>query len=264
MVTILGFSALAICVVMMCGAGLSMAINRYAIVDVIWSAAFTAATATAVITSLVLKVGEPMRSLIVGLMVLMWALRLGSHLGRRTFTSTSDDPRYVEFMGGSVREVPFTAVLTKIYALQGLLVLVVGYAVLASTAVPVQWSAGVFIGVGVWAAGMLIEAIADHQLEHFRSLPPLERPAVLSSGLWAWSRHPNYFGEAVIWWGIWLASGAASGTVVALWTVPAPIALTLIVTAVSGVRIAERRMQGRPGWDEYASRTSVFVPWPPR
>ncbi len=125
----------------------------------------------------------------------------------------------------------------------------------AGPALSVAWPWVVVVGALVWAVGMVVEAAADRQLAAYRATPKPMRAPILSSGIWAWSRHPNYFGEALIWWGLWLVAGAASGWGPLRWTLPAPIVLTAIVTVVSGVRIAERRMRGRDGWDAYAART---------
>ncbi len=264
MVTVVVAAAAAIVLVMAAGAVVSRARDTFAIVDIAWPVAFAAGMLAAAATGLVRDLGESWRTVVALVLVLGWAGRLAVHLGTRTFTAQEDDPRYVEFMGGSAREVPFVALLTKVYGLQAVLVLAVGYALFASAALSVRWGAVVVVGAVVAIGGMVFEAIADRQLTQYRARPKDQREPILSTGVWSWSRHPNYFGEAVTWWGLWLVAGAASGWLPLVWTLPAPLVLTAIVTVVSGVRIAERRMRGRPGWDAYAARTSVFVPWPPR
>lgn len=263
MVTVLAALA-GVVLVMTAGAVASRVRNTFAIVDVAWPVAFGVGMAAATTVGLAGDLGEAWRGVLVLVLVLLWSGRLASHLGARTFAAEEDDPRYLEYMGGSAREVPFLALLTKVYGLQAVLVLAVGYAAFVSVSLSVRWPAVAVAGALVTVAGVVLEAIADRQLAVYRATPKQEREPVLSSGVWSWSRHPNYFGEAVTWWGIWLSAGAASGWGPLLWTLPAPIVLTAIVTVVSGVRIAERRMRGRTGWDEYAARTSVFVPLPPR
>lgn len=264
MVTVLVAAVLAVVVVMAVGAVASRRLDTFAIVDVVWPVAFGVGAVAAAVAGLVAGEGEPWRTVLVAALVVGWSVRLGSHLGRRTFTAGEDDPRYLEFMGGSAREVPFLALLTKVYGLQAVLVLVTGCAVFAAPGLSVEWPWVVVVGAVLWAAGMVVEAVADRQLAAYRAKPKDQRPPILTTGIWSWSRHPNYFGEAVTWWGLWLAAGLASGWGPAAATVIAPIALTLIVTVGSGARIAERRMRGREGWDEYTKRTSVFVPLPPR
>jgi steroid 5-alpha reductase family enzyme len=86
----------------------------------------------------------------------------------------------------------------------------------------------------------------------------------MDRGLWGWTRHPNYFGDACVWWGIWLAGGAASGWLPAVVTVLSPLAMTYFIRNVTGAKLLEQTMGTRPGWDEYAARVPLFVPRPPR
>ncbi len=114
------------------------------------------------------------------------------------------------------------------------------------------------LGELVWAIGFLYEAIADAQLQEFKDDP--KKTGILDTGLWRSSRHPNYFGEAILWWGIWLPALSVPWG----WaTVVGPLTITLLLRYVSGVPMAERLMEGREGWDDYAARTSVFIPRPP-
>jgi steroid 5-alpha reductase family enzyme len=106
------------------------------------------------------------------------------------------------------------------------------------------------------------ETVADAQLAAYKRSSP--RPPVLDTGLWAWSRHPNYFGDACVWWGLWLVGGLASGWLPALLTVVSPVAMTFWLVRVTGVPLLEKTMMTRPGYPEYAARTSMFVPLPPR
>ncbi|NIP80200.1 MAG: DUF1295 domain-containing protein, partial [Gemmatimonadetes bacterium] len=113
------------------------------------------------------------------------------------------------------------------------------------------------VGELVWAAGFLYEAIADAQLRAFRAGPGTG--GILDEGLWRTSRHPNYFGEAVLWWGIGIVALSVPWGWAALGS---PLLMTILLRYVSGVPLAERMMQGRPGWEEYVRRTNVFVPGP--
>jgi steroid 5-alpha reductase family enzyme len=117
-----------------------------------------------------------------------------------------------------------------------------------------------WIGVGVWVLGLFFEAVGDHQLEAFRR-NPANRGTVIDVGLWRYTRHPNYFGDACVWWGIFLV---AAGRWPGILTILSPIVMTLLLTKGSGARIMEQHMSGRPGWAAYTARTSGFVPRPPR
>jgi steroid 5-alpha reductase family enzyme len=116
----------------------------------------------------------------------------------------------------------------------------------------------------VWATGLFFEVVGDRQLAAYRSQPRDQRPPVLDTGLWGWTRHPNYFGDACIWWGIWLAGAVSAGWLPALLTLVAPLTMTHFLRNVTGAKLLEKTMSQRPGWDDYAARTPLFVPRPPR
>jgi steroid 5-alpha reductase family enzyme len=120
---------------------------------------------------------------------------------------------------------------------------------------PEQYTVWDTIGELVWAAGFLMEAVSDAQLRAFKADP--KRTGIIDTGLWRYSRHPNYFGDALLWWGIWLVAVSVPWG----WaTFPSALLMTLLLRYVSGVPLAERMMEGRPGWDDYIRRTPVFVP----
>ncbi len=116
------------------------------------------------------------------------------------------------------------------------------------------------LGVAVWLVGVFFEAVGDWQLRVFKS-DPVNRGVVMDRGLWAWTRHPNYFGDAAVWWGLWLI------TITGWWslaTVGSPLLMTYFLVQVTGARLTEKLMAGRPGFDEYRQRTAFFFPRPPR
>jgi steroid 5-alpha reductase family enzyme len=114
----------------------------------------------------------------------------------------------------------------------------------------------------VWGVGVVFETVGDAQLAAYRRDP--DRGPVMDRGLWGWTRHPNYFGDACLWWGIWLVGGAASGWLPALVTVVSPLAMTYFIRNVTGAKLLEKTMSTRPGWDAYAARVPLFFPRPPR
>jgi steroid 5-alpha reductase family enzyme len=115
------------------------------------------------------------------------------------------------------------------------------------------------LGALVWAVGFFFEAVGDAQLARFKS-DPANRGRVLDSGVWRFTRHPNYFGDSAQWWGYYLIAAAAGGW----WTVFSPLIMTLLLLRVSGVALLEKTLETRPGYKEYAERTSAFVPWMPK
>jgi steroid 5-alpha reductase family enzyme len=201
---------------------------------------------------------EP-RSLIIAVLVIAWAVRLGWFLFQRVWRS-GGDRRF-----DSIKRHFPSFLLT--WTLQGLWVLLTSAAGLAAitTAKPgaLEWIA--FVGIAIWAIGFVIEAVADAQKRAFRR-DPANRDRFIQSGLWAWSRHPNYFGEIVIWVGIAIiAAPALSGW---QWvTMVSPVFVFVLLTRVSGIPILERQAGARWGEDqdyrEYRTETPVLVPRPP-
>jgi steroid 5-alpha reductase family enzyme len=116
------------------------------------------------------------------------------------------------------------------------------------------------VGVLVWALGWVFEALGDHQLRAFKA-DPANTGVIMDRGLWSWTRHPNYFGDAAVWWGLWLVTIAG---LISLVTALSPILMTYFLVYATGARLTEKYMRRRPGFSEYCSRTSFFVPWPPR
>jgi steroid 5-alpha reductase family enzyme len=241
----------------------SFRVRKYAVIDAAWGAAFLAA---AVIGSVVAGAtetsGEPWRRWLVTALVVVWGARLTRHLLSRVSSASHDDPRYEEMLGGPFAEVPRGQVVLKVFVLQGVAILLVAAPVVAAQVSRTRWTWAVGVGVALWLLGLVFESVGDAQLAAYRRDP--DRGPILDRGLWSWTRHPNYFGDACVWWGVWAAGALAAGPVIGAATVIAPLVMTWLLTVVSGAKLTERRMQGRPGWDEYAARTSMFLPLPPR
>lgn len=247
--------------VMVTTAIISRRSGKAAYVDAAWGAAFVAATVAATISVIAGGRTPSWRAWLLLGLVSAWGIRLTWHLARRVRSSAHDDPRYESFLGGSISEVPFSRVLVKVFGFQALLVVIVSTPLVVGLTRPATTPWVVVPGVVVWLVGVIFEAVSDAQLAAYRADP--QRPNILATGLWAWSRHPNYFGDFCVWWGLWLVGGAASGLHDGLGSLPAPVLMSWILIGVSGVRLAEKRMQGRLGWTAYAARTPVFLPWPP-
>lgn len=181
------------------------------------------------------------------LMVLLWALRLGSFLFLRIMKQKKDD-RFDSMRNSFFRFLGF-------WLLQGLTVWVV--------LIPVILFDGnvQFFGLVVWLAGLLIESVADHQKKVFKS-DPRNKGKFISSGLWAYSRHPNYFGEMLVWVGVYLTAG------VWLFGVVSPVYIIFLLSFVSGIPLLEKKANKlwghRKDYQVYKKRTSVLIPWPRR
>jgi steroid 5-alpha reductase family enzyme len=193
-----------------------------------------------------------------------WGLRLGVHLFIR-WRQNGPDPRYTAIMRS--RETRFGWSFAKtagiqVFGLQSVLQFVVSLPVQigqadGATAIGPLGYAGAAIAV----AGILFESTADWQLVRFRN-DPASKGRVLDSGLWRYTRHPNYFGDVVTWWGLYLVAAQTLGGAL---TIVAPVLVTILLTRVSGVPMLEHSLKRkRPGYEDYIVRTSSFVPWPPK
>jgi steroid 5-alpha reductase family enzyme len=231
-------------------------LGRVSVVDVTWGLALAAVAGVAAI-------GAGWPSWVLFALVTAWGIRLSTHIARRA-RGHGEDPRYVEMLGGTLSAVGMAVAVRKVFLIQGLAVCLVSLPLL-SLAVAGLGSPAIFgVGVAVAVVGLVIEAVGDAQLSAYKADP--DRPPVLDRGLWAWTRHPNYFGDALFWIGIWIAGGlAARGTwIPALATVAAPIAMTLFLWFITGARLLEKTMMKRAGYRAYAKRTPMFLPRPPR
>ena len=228
--------------------------NRINVVDVTWGLALTAVAGVCA-----LRDGWP--SFVLFLLVGGWGIRLSWHVGWRA-RGHGEDPRYEQLLGGSVKDVGMGRVARKVLIVQGLAICLVALPLQPGPVVGFDSLTTFWIGVVVAVAGLLFEAVADAQLAAYKRDP--DRQRILDRGLWAWSRHPNYFGDALFWVGVWIAGGLAAGWVPGLLTIVAPIAMSWFLAFATGARLLERTMMQRPGYAEYAARTSMFIPLPPR
>lgn len=229
--------------------------GRVSVVDVAWGLALVGVAVVCAVLA-----GD-WRGWLLVLLVGVWGGRLSLHIFTRS-RGHGEDPRYRELLGGSLPEVGMGTAVRKVFLVQGAAVWLVSLPLQAAALCSVAWSWAVWAGVAVWALGVIFETVGDAQLAAYRRDP--DRGPVMDRGLWSWTRHPNYFGDACVWWGVWLVGGVASGWLPALVTVLSPVAMTVWLVWITGARLLERTMMKRPGYPEYAARTSMFVPRPPR
>ncbi|MGE0383706.1 MAG: DUF1295 domain-containing protein [Gammaproteobacteria bacterium] len=224
------------------------------IVDSLWPLFFLVATAVAIVAA---PQAGP-RAWLLAALVSLWALRLCAYLTWRNW-GQPEDRRYRAIRE---RNQPGFALksLYLVFGLQALLATVIAAPIIAAAGAPGNLGAWDAAGTAIALAGIAWESIADLQLARFAAVPA-NAGAVMDRGLWRYSRHPNYFGECLAWWGIWLIAAAGG----AAWTVFAPVLMTVLLLRVSGVALLERDIAGRrPGYRHYVQNTSAFVPWPPR
>jgi steroid 5-alpha reductase family enzyme len=230
-------------------------IGRYNVVDVTWGASFVVVAAVAA----VLGDGDLVRRLLLLALTALWGLRLAWHMVGKS-AGKGEDPRYDRLLKGDFSAV---TVLRKIFLLQAVMAWFISLPLQLSATLgptPTALLPVAIIGVAAWALGLSFEAVGDHQLRQFKA-DSENHGKIMDRGLWSWTRHPNYFGDSAVWWGLWLVSLAGW---VSLTTALSPVAMTYFLVYATGARLTERIMAERPGFREYQSRTSFFVPRPPR
>ena len=249
-------SALAIITVMLTTWVISVMIKNASIVDIVWGLGFVVVAWTVRLT----VDGDDARQNLLTLLVTLWGLRLALYLGKRNI-GHGEDFRYVLMRRKHGARFPIVSLYT-VFAFQGALMWVVSLPVQlgqADDGVPVGPLA--VIGVLLWVVGFVFETVGDAQLARFKK-DPANAGKVMDKGLWSLTRHPNYFGDAVQWWGIGIVAAEAGSAAVGL---IGPVVMTFLLTRVSGVPMLEHSMaKRRPGYEGYVRRPSAFVPRPPR
>lgn len=209
--------------------------------------------------------GEPgTASLIASLLVTVWAARLALRIYKRN-KGRPEDFRYAKWREEWGRTFVVRSFL-QVYMLQGLVIYVVSLPVslLAVYGAHGGVSTLGWIGIGIWAIGFFFEAVGDWQLGSFMS-NPANKGKLMTTGLWKYTRHPNYFGESLMWWGLAILAGSVLGyTVLGLAVFAGPLLITYLLLKVSGVPMLEAKMKEHPEWPAYEARTSVFIPLPPK
>jgi steroid 5-alpha reductase family enzyme len=227
--------------------------NDVSIVDTLWSLKFLLLFA---VYLLLAETSGPRRWLVLALLS-VWALRLSLFIALRN-RGKPEDYRYREIRRNNEPNFRFKS-LYLVFGLQAVLAgfIALPLLVAASGSSALGWLDAA--GVALWLAGMFFEVVGDYQLARFRADGGNARK-VLSTGLWRYTRHPNYFGEFLLWWGFYVIAAAAGGW----WTLLSPLLMSLLLLRVSGVALLERSIgQRRPEYADYVRRTNAFLPgWP--
>ncbi len=251
-----GYAAIAVGALMLILWLISIPLKDVSIVDPVWGPAFVLVALVAALTG----DGGSGRRWLEFALTAAWGIRLGVHLGRRKLDDRDEDRRYAEMRerrGESF--IPWS--LVAIFGLQGLLVLIVSLPLQVAATRPGSLTAAVIPGVVLFAIGLGFEAIGDEQLRRFKARSD-SHGQVMDGGLWHYTRHPNYFGDFCVWWGLWLIALTAGGS---WWTFIGPLLMSTLLIRVSGKGLLERDMaQRRPGYVDYIKRTSGFIPLPPK
>lgn len=236
---------------------LSLVLRDASIVDPFWGLGFAVVAWTSAVVAG--SLGTEGATLVA--LTTVWGLRLAAYLAWRNL-GKGEDFRYRAMRKRWGGRFPLVS-LGTVFLLQG--------ALLWAVSLPVQlgqdpgpgeglgWLAGA--GIATWAVGLCFETVGDAQLARFKAVPANEG-RVLDTGLWRYTRHPNYFGDACAWWGLYVVALALGAP---WWTAAGPLLLSVLLLRVSGVTLLERSLvERKPGYDEYVRRTSAFFPRPPR
>lgn len=255
-IAIMTWNLAAVATMMIIGWIVSLVYRNVTIVDSLWGLGFVL---IAWLTFL-MSDGFWDRNFLIALLVTLWGLRLSLYLSWRNW-GKGEDPRY----GGWRKKAGdrfWLVSLFKVFILQAVFLWVISIALqmgqLAAEPDTLTWLDG--MGIFVWAIGFLFEAAGDWQLARFKA-DPINKGRVMDRGLWAYTRHPNYFGEFLVWWGIYLITLATSN---GWWTIFSPVIVTAVLLKMTGIPLTEKGLvENRPGYGDYIKRTSAFVPWLP-
>jgi steroid 5-alpha reductase family enzyme len=234
----------------------SLLLKNASIVDIFWGTGFViSAWAYFALT----PDGFMLRKLLIAGLVTVWGLRLSLYILWRNW-GKPEDFRYQVWRKESGRRWWWKSFF-QVFLLQGFLMWIISAPLLAAQlrSLPGHLTVFDFLGIVIWGIGFFFESAGDLQMSRFKA-DPANKGKVMNRGVWRFTRHPNYFGDATQWWGYYLIAAAAGGW----WTVFSPVIMTLFLLKVSGVSLLEKTLETRPGYKEYIETTSAFIPWLPR
>lgn len=231
---------------------LSIFLKRNDIADVSWGLSFI----LIVIVTLVYTSGLNLSLILVSTLVGIWGLRLSLRVATRN-AAKKEDFRYKK-----IRESGnffFIRSFLQVYLLQGLLAIIVGFPIvhLGVNGAGKELDHLSYLGLVVWLVGFFFETVADYQLDKFTSKTE-NKGKILKNGLWKYSRHPNYFGEITMWWGIFLISLSIQP---GIYSIISPLTITFLITKVSGIPMLEEKYNGNKSYEDYRTKTSVLIPF---
>ncbi len=237
--------------------------NRYDIVDVAWGLAFIAVAFISYLTYLP-KTFVTVQALVT-LLVLVWGFRLSAHIFARWEKSEKEDTRYTSYRESYSKKAGGLKInmYLRIFFLQAVLATVIALPVIVVNATPaIDISYISLIGLAVWVIGFYFESVGDYQLKKFIANPK-NKGRLMTTGVWKYTRHPNYFGEITQWWGIFIIVALALPS---YWwiAVIGPVVITILLLFISGIPLTEKHFANKPGWNEYKKHTSKLIPLPRR
>lgn len=210
-----------------------------------------------VLSTLYITHNTQYQSVLLAALVLVWGARLATRIALKNH-GKPEDFRYKAWRDAWGNWFLVRSFL-QIYMLQGAIVFIIALPVTLSIAYPAVsiYTTFVFVGVLVWCIGFFFETVGDYQLDRFIK-DPANKGKIMMSGLWYYTRHPNYFGESLMWWGLWIACIGTTD----MWpiAIASPILITYLLRYVSGVPMLEKRWEGNPTWEAYKAKTPAMIP----
>jgi steroid 5-alpha reductase family enzyme len=228
--------------------------KRNDVADIAWGLGFIA-------VCVYLFATQPLNpiSALVYVLVTLWGLRLAIHIGLRS-TGKAEDFRYKKWREEWGKYFLIRSYL-QVYILQGFFMLLIAFPILIAGIAPPQYiSTFTVIGGIMWSIGFAFEAIGDYQLSVFVKTKQ-DKNDIMQTGLWRYTRHPNYFGEVLLWWGIFIITLPLQN---GFWGIISPLTITFLLLFVSGIPMLEAKYKGNEAFEDYKSRTSAFFPIPPQ
>lgn len=230
---------------------LALILKNNSIVDIFWGIGFILLTAFSLLNSGSMDI----KKVIVSFLILMWGLRLSIHIFIRN-KGREEDFRYANWRR-TWKNFVLRSFL-QIFMLQGFFMLVIAWPVLhINHGDSVDFGIIDILGILIFLIGFTFEVVGDYQMTVFKK-DPANSGKIITIGLWKYTRHPNYFGEALLWWGIWLM---AVPVIDGIYTIISPLVITWLLRYISGVPMLEKKYEGHSDWEEYKSKTPVFVPF---
>ena len=250
-------TAAALLVMMAVTFAVALKVGRHAVVDTVWGLGIALVAVVSLLASA--GHGQPARRYLLLAASVIWGLRLAAYVTWRNH-GKGEDPRYRDLLA-KAKGNPNLYALRSVYLLQALTLWVACLPIQAGMLERAPAGPVTAVGGVVWLGGFVFESVGDWQLARFKA-DPGNRGLIMDQGLWRYTRHPNYFGDFCMWWGLFLIS---LGSVAELPTIIGPLLMTFILTRGTGQRMTDRRMTAtRPQYADYVARTSGFIPLPPR
>jgi steroid 5-alpha reductase family enzyme len=234
---------------------IAQARKRNDVADIAWGTGFIVTA----ITASILSESITPRGILTTVLITLWGIRLAAHIYKRN-RGKPEDPRYRKWKEDWGRHAVVRAFL-QVFLFQGLLIVIISIPVtLIITSGENPFGIFDLLGVCIWLMGFIFEAVGDYQLVKYKR-DPSRKGKIMNQGLWTYTRHPNYFGEVILWWGIYLmALSVPQGWA----TIIGPLTITFLILKVSGIPLLEEKYKDNPEFQAYKRRTSAFFPLPPR